>query len=227
MGEEAAGVDAVRIGMARIQSGQSDIALVGGAQNGERKEMLLLHELAGQNLTEEFQPVWARRDRPGFALGSMGAFLVLESSDSARARGAKPMARLTSVVNARSSRKPGDIAATLAKLWDKTGSRRGKGGAFISGATGVEPATSEERSFLASHPEFAVRATATQIGHGVEPQFTMNIALAAIAVQRGELFASQDPTGFERSADGALARAVVTSVGHWRGEGLAVVEEAD
>src|SRR5450432_2285281 len=160
MGEEAAGVDAARIALARIAAGQSDIALVGGAQNGERKEMLLLHELARQNLTEEVQPVWARRDRPGFALGSMGAFLVLESSDNARARGAKPMARLTSVVNARSNRKPGDITATLAKLWDKTGSRPGKGGAFISGATGVEPATSEERSFLASHPEFAVRATA-------------------------------------------------------------------
>ena len=31
MGEEAAGVDAVRIALARISAGQSDIALVGGA----------------------------------------------------------------------------------------------------------------------------------------------------------------------------------------------------
>src|SRR5712691_116675 len=94
MGEEAAGVDAVRIGMARIQSGQSDIALVGGAQNSERKEMLLLHEFAGHNLTKECQPVLKRHGQPIFALGSMGAFLVLKSSDNARARGAKPMARL-------------------------------------------------------------------------------------------------------------------------------------
>jgi 3-oxoacyl-[acyl-carrier-protein] synthase II len=227
MGEEAAGVDAVRIGMARIQSGQSDIALVGGAQNSERKEMLLLHEFAGHNLTKEFQPVWERHGQPSFALGSMGAFLVLESSDNARARGAKPMARLTSVVNARSDRKPGDVAAALAKLWDKTGARQGKGGAFISGATGIEPVTSEERAFLGSHPEFVVRATGTQLGHGVEPQFAMNIALAAIALQRGALFASQDATGFERPSSGALAQAVVTSVGHWRGEGLALVEKID
>ena len=55
----------------------------------------------------------------------------------------------------------------------------------------------------------------------------MNIALAAIAVQRGALFASQDATGFERPADGALAQAVVTGVGHWRGEGLALVEKVD
>jgi 3-oxoacyl-[acyl-carrier-protein] synthase II len=227
MGEEASGVDAVRIGFARIQSGQSDIVLVGGAQNSERKEMLLLYEFAQFNLTKEFKPVWARHGHPGFALGSMGAFLVLESSDNARARGAKPMARLTSVVNARSDRKPGDITAMLARLWDKIAPRRGKGGAFISGATGVESATSEERAFLMGHPEFAVRATGTHIGHGVEPQFAMNIALAAIAVQKGALFASQDGTGFERAADDAVAQAVVTCVGHWRGEGLALVEKVD
>ena len=145
MGEEGAGVDAVRIAFARIQSGQSEIALVGGAQNSERKEMLLLYEFARFNLTKEFQPVWARRARPGFALGSMGAFLVLESRSHAEARGATPVARLAGVVNARSDRKPGDVAATLGRLWDEIAPERGKGGAVISGATGVEPATSEER----------------------------------------------------------------------------------
>src|SRR5262252_969264 len=219
MGEEGAGADAVRIAFARIQSGQSDIALVGGAQNSERKEMLLLYEFAQYNLTKEFRPVWARHAHPGFALGSMGAFLVLESRSHAEGRGAKPLARLAGVVNARSDRKPGDVAATLGRLWDEIAPARGKGGAIISGATGVEPATSEERAFLGAHPEFAVRATGTHIGHGVEPQFAMNIALAAIAVQRGALFASQDTTGFERAADGALEQAVVTGVGHWRGEG--------
>src|ERR1700691_4122542 len=47
MGEESAGVDAVRIALARIEAGQSDIALVGGAQNGERKEMLMLYAFGG------------------------------------------------------------------------------------------------------------------------------------------------------------------------------------
>ena len=36
MGEEPAGVDAMRIALARIQAGQSDLALVGGAYNAER-----------------------------------------------------------------------------------------------------------------------------------------------------------------------------------------------
>ena len=44
MGEEAAGVDAVRIAWAKIASGQSEVALVGAAHKGERKEMLMLYE---------------------------------------------------------------------------------------------------------------------------------------------------------------------------------------
>jgi 3-oxoacyl-[acyl-carrier-protein] synthase II len=225
MGEEGAGVDAVRIGFARIQSGQSEIALVGGAQNSERKEMLLLYEFARYNLTGTFQPVWARGEHPGFVLGSMGAFLVLESSDHARARGAKPLAKLSAVVNARSNRKPGDVVATLGQLWDKIAPAGAD--AIISGATGVEPATAEERAFIESHPDLAVRATGTHIGHGVEPQFAMNVALAAIAVAHGKLFATHDATGFERAAESPLRGAVVTGVGHWRGEGLALVEKID
>jgi 3-oxoacyl-[acyl-carrier-protein] synthase II len=158
MGEEAAGVDSVRIAHARIQSGESEIALVGGAYNGERKELLLLLEFGRYNLTEEFQPVWARVGRPGFAHGSMGAFLVLENGDHAKARGAVPLARLTRVASSRSKRKPGDVSETLTRLWDRIAPRQGEGGAFISGATGVEPTTSEERTFLASHPDFAAPA---------------------------------------------------------------------
>src|ERR1700686_5320704 len=70
MGEEAAGVDPVRIALARIEAGQSDIALVGGAQNAERKEMLMLFEFGGFSLKGEFRPVWQRTGPPGFALGS-------------------------------------------------------------------------------------------------------------------------------------------------------------
>src|SRR6476619_3988099 len=43
MGEEAAGVDAIRIAYARVKSGQSDITLVGGSFNGERKDLLLVY----------------------------------------------------------------------------------------------------------------------------------------------------------------------------------------
>src|SRR5215471_13810814 len=221
MGEESAGVDAVRIALARIGAGQSDIALVGGAQNAERKEMLMLYEFGGFALKNAFHPVWDRGAHPGFALGSMGAFLVLEASEHARGRGAKPLARLAAVVNARSDRKPGAVTAMLAKLWAALPAIR-PDSAVISGATGAAPATAEERAFLDTHGDIAVRATGSHIGHGVEPQFAMNIALAALAVERGALFPSRDPS--ERAMTGALTQAIVTGVGHWRGEGLGLVE---
>src|SRR6195952_4170646 len=114
MGEEAASVDAARIGLARIAAGQSDIVLIGGSQNGERKDLLVLYEFGDFNLKDKFAPVWARQQNAGFALGSAGAFVVIESRAHAMARGAKPFARLTQVVADRSQRKqPGDVKATL------------------------------------------------------------------------------------------------------------------
>src|SRR6201996_1901359 len=98
MGEEVAGVDAARIALTRIAAGQSDIALIGGSHNAERKDMLLLYEFGDYNLKDKYAPVWARQEKPGFALGSGGAFLVIESRAHAEARGAKPYARLTNVV---------------------------------------------------------------------------------------------------------------------------------
>src|SRR4029079_4454998 len=46
MGEEGAGVDAARIGLARIEAGQSDIVLVGGSYNSERPDLMLLYEFS-------------------------------------------------------------------------------------------------------------------------------------------------------------------------------------
>src|SRR3954470_5769864 len=118
MGEEIAGVDAARIALARIAGGQSEIALIGGSHNGERKDLLVLYEFGDYNLKDKFAPVWTRKEHSGFALGSAGAFLVIESKAHALARGAKPLARLTGVVADRAKRRePGAVAATLEKLW--------------------------------------------------------------------------------------------------------------
>jgi 3-oxoacyl-[acyl-carrier-protein] synthase II len=224
MGEEAAGVDAARIALARIAAGQSDIALIGGSQNGERKDLLVLYEFGDYNLKGEFAPVWARGERSGFALGSAGAFLVIESKEHALARGAKPFARLTRVVGDHSRRKQaGDVTTTLTKLWSDLGPVE-PGGAIITGATGVEPATSEERSFLGEHADFAVRATGTSYGHMMETQFPLGIALAALSISRGALFPANDSTGFEIEMSKPPTQIVVVGAGHWRGEGMALVE---
>ncbi len=119
MGEESSGVDAVRIALARIAAGQSEIALVGGSYNGERPDLLMLYEFGGYALKGGFAPIWQRGEKGGIALGSLGAFLVIEERHHAEARGAKPLARLSAVYSDRSKRAPGEIAATMARQFDK------------------------------------------------------------------------------------------------------------
>jgi 3-oxoacyl-[acyl-carrier-protein] synthase II len=223
MGEEQSGVDAVRIALARIAAGDSEIALVGGSQNAERKDMLLVYGLGGCLLRDSFAPVWQRGPQGGFAFGSLSAFLVIEARSHAEARGTKPMARLSAVLSERA--KPEARTEGLSTMWAKLAPslRRGEH-AVISGASGVEPATTEERVFLGNHPEVPVRATGTHIGHSIEPQFPANVALAALALRHGKLFAPGDDSGVERPMEGALAQLVVIGVGVERGEGMALLE---
>jgi 3-oxoacyl-[acyl-carrier-protein] synthase II len=225
MGEEAASIDAARIALARIESGQSDIALVGAAHNGERTDLLILYEFGDFNLTDKYAPVWARdKDHGGFALGSAGVFLVIESREHAEARGAKPYARLSKVVSDLAQRKqPGAITQSLETMWSKLGVA-GDNGALISGATGAEAVTAEEKAFLSGHPGVAVRATGTSFGHTLETQFPLGLALAALSVSRGALIPPNDPTGLEVELSGPPTQIVVTGVGHWQGEGMALVE---
>jgi 3-oxoacyl-[acyl-carrier-protein] synthase II len=224
MGEEAASIDAARIALARIAAGQSEIALIGGSHNGERHDLLVLYEFGDFNLKDKFTSVWQRDKQSGFALGSAGAFLVIESKAHALARGAKPFARLTSVVGDLSRRKhPGDVTATLQALWSKLGKLE-SGGAIITGATGAAPVTAEERAFLAGHKDFAVRSTGTRFGHTMETQFPLGLGLAALSISRGALFPPGDSSGMEIEMSKAPAQIVVVGAGHWRGEGMALVE---
>ncbi|MEP4292550.1 MAG: beta-ketoacyl-ACP synthase, partial [Rhizobiaceae bacterium] len=87
MGEEGAGISAIKTAHSRIASGQSDIVLVGGAINGEREDMLLLFELGHYLAEGPYLPIWSRSDgsgsgggdAAGLNFGSVGAFMVMES----------------------------------------------------------------------------------------------------------------------------------------------------
>src|SRR5262249_13051926 len=154
---------------------------------------------------------------------STGAFLVIESKAHATARGAKPFARLTRVVSDRSHRREdGAITASLTKLWSSLGEIR-DGTTILTGATGSEPATSEERVFLAEHPGHAVRATGTRFGHNLDTQFALGLGVAALSISRGALFPPGDSSGVEIEMKGAPTQIVVVGTGHWRGEGMALV----
>jgi 3-oxoacyl-[acyl-carrier-protein] synthase II len=223
MGEEAAGINAMQNALARIGAGQSDILLVGGSYNSERPDILLLFEFGGYPLKGSYAPVWQRAPKGGFATASIGAFLVIESRASAEKRGAKCLARPIAVVSERSTRKPGDVETALTRMWDKLAVPR-DGTTILSRACGAEPATSEERAFLARHPELAVRAPGSYVGHGIESSFVMTIALAAVTLGHGTLYPPADDSGVERAMQGPLKRLVVTGIGHWRGEGMALIE---
>ncbi len=230
MGEESAGIAAVEDAVKRIGAGQGDLFLVGGALNAERWDMLLNYEL-GRNLwAGPFKPVWQRSDGGGgFVAGSAGAFLVIESRAHAEARGAAPYASIGAIGSDRSRRQPGDTRDALLLLFEKHCRDLAAGPLpILSGASGVEPATAEELEFLLGlegegyHP--AIRAYGSRLGHAVEAHFPLGIALAALALKQGCFYAPGDSSGVEEPYAAAPERVLVTSVGHWRGEGLALVE---
>jgi 3-oxoacyl-[acyl-carrier-protein] synthase II len=226
MGEEAAGVDAVRVAQARIAAGQSEITLVGGAYNGARWDVLLAFELGSVVLKGKFAPVWDRGPEGGIAFATMGAFLVLESRDHALARGARARARISPVFSNRNLRQPGEAEASLRRQWDAIASGVDRArAAIISGAAGLEPATSAERHVL-KDIGLPVRNTGTYIGHGVDTQFMANLGIACAAIGHGKLFAPMGTGDFGESPP-ALDQVIVTSVGNWRGEGLALIERVD
>jgi len=204
MGEEQAGVDAIRIAEARIRSGQNDIFLVGGATNAARADLILTYELGGAVWRDPDVPV-LRRGGGGFVPGSAAAFLVLESRQTAEARGARMIAKLCPVAAERTRRRPGDVRRTLESMLRDGGAA----GAVISGNAGFDGASREEVEAIdAALPEARTILTGDMIGHSVEAQFAFGVALAAGGIACGEI---EGP-------------AAVTGVGYFRGEGVVKVE---
>jgi len=226
MGEEMAGVDAVRVAFERIAADQGDVFLVGSAYNADRTDILTLYAAGGVLARAPLKPLW-ERGRDGIAFGSIGAFLVVESLEHALARGAQPIARLSAVLADQSDRSPGAASDAALAQWNKVRAQLGAGPiGVLSGASGAAPATTEERDFLQDleHPA-AVRGTAAALGHGMEAAFIANLALAASCARRGRLFPPLSGDGaVERPLDEAVAQIVVTQWGHHRGEATALVE---
>jgi 3-oxoacyl-[acyl-carrier-protein] synthase II len=189
------------VAQARIASGQNEIFLVGGAYNAERPDVLLIYEIGGFLWKKPYRPVFERAaGGGGMILGSAAAFLVLESREHAQARGATIYATLAGTAADRGRRDPGRVAAALRDLGAGLGA---KPDLVISGATGVKGITEEEREALQDMaPHAAVHATGDVIGHAMEAQAPAGVALAAASI-----------------AQGRAGEALVTSVGHWRGEG--------
>jgi 3-oxoacyl-[acyl-carrier-protein] synthase II len=222
MGEEAAGTDAIRIACARIAAGQGDLFLVGGSYNAQRPDVLLHYEMGQVLWKQPFVGVWARQSRGGgMVLGSVGCFLVVESREHAQARAATALAHIAAIATDRCRRGPGEATAVAGRQLGEMRDHLKPGrAAVISGASGAASPTGEEAEFLRGL-RLPVRGSATAFGHSLEPSFPANLALAAMALSKGRLFAPLEPD--EATMDGELRQVLVTSWGHWRGETLAVV----
>lgn len=225
MGEESSGTDAVRIGWSRIAAGTSEIALVGGAYNAQRRDMLLLFALKRLAMHAPWAPVLSHAK--GVPTGSAGAFLVLESPEHATARGAKPIAKLSGVWSERARRnEAGAVEKVLEGLIATARGESDADTAILSAASGAPEPTAAEAAVL-ERSGLPVRSVTDRVGHGLEAQMPVALALAALAVSEGKLFPPLAGEPLEKPFDGALKRAIVTGVGHWRGEGVALVESVD
>jgi 3-oxoacyl-[acyl-carrier-protein] synthase II len=233
MGEELAGVSAIEIALKRIAAGQGEILLVGAAHNAERKDLMLNAAIGRLLWTGDDRSVWARAEAEGgMILGSMGAFLVIESRPHAEGRGRKPYARLAAVLGARGQREPGAARANAERQLDSLHPHiSGKAVSVLSGATGVKALTAEERDFLESRRKTgeidAIRAAGSLLGVGMEATFPALVALGAMALSRKGFYRPYDTSGLEAPARAMPESLVLTAWGHWRGEGLGLLERAE
>ena len=226
MGEENAGVTVIENAVARIAAGQSTHALVGGAYNAERLDLLLIQELGNYLSQNCGDPVIKRLESGGGMVpGSSGAFLVFEDAEFAKARGATPYAKISGVSSDMGARDDDAIAARVKTIFDDLPQSKNTIDSVITGASGVKDITEQEFAFLNRQfgSALPVRATTTVIGNSMEGTFPASIALAALALRNEKFFPPFEES--EKPATQDPKTILVTSFGHRHGEGLALVEK--
>lgn len=225
MGEEAAGISAVETAFYRIKSGESSHALVGGAFAAERQDMILLTESIGAHSRDAWVPLWSRQpeDGGGMITGSAGIFLVLESRKHAQERGAHIYAAIDAVEGDRGNRGGGNLEVRLERLLAPAKDLPADSTAIFSGSTGMQEIATREKAVLEHKlPGVAIRAFGGVSGHTMEAQFTVGLALAALAIDNNAKVPPFD-AAHEKPMTSGVKAAVVTTVGHKRGEGVAVL----
>ncbi len=226
MGEEGAGITAVRDAISRIASGQSTHLLVGGAYNSHRPDMFLNMELGHYIAHDTNLPVQERQAvGGGMILGSAGVFLVLESAEHAKARGAKAYAKLGAIASDLGPRDGESTKARMSALIEDLDVKPASTLAVVSGCTGCKDITDWEFETLRSKlgMEVPVRSFTSIIGNPVEANFPFGIALAALALYNNSFYPSFEAA--EKSEKLAPTDIMVSSIGHYRGEGFAHVQK--
>ncbi|MGB6116604.1 MAG: beta-ketoacyl-ACP synthase [Mesorhizobium sp.] len=220
MGEEGAGISALETAVARLSSGQSTHMLVGGALHPEGPDKLLIYETGHHLQQGEWQPLWGREGPGGGVIaGTGGAFLVLETREHAEKRGRTPYAVIERVLSGRARRADGGLQAGIKALAERAGLDSPH--LVISAASGLHEPTAAEKAALEGH---ALRGFNALTGHVREAQLPFALALAALAVSKGQAIPPLDAS--EAAFDGVPERAVATTVANLSGEGIAIVRKA-
>jgi 3-oxoacyl-[acyl-carrier-protein] synthase II len=225
MGEEAAGISAVETAFHRIKGGQSTHSLVGGAFVAERADIILLVEGIRAHATGEWHPLWSRSpdNGGGMIMGSVGAFLVLESRAHAQARGAHIYAVIDAVEGDRGSRDAGRLEKRLDRLVGAASALPASETVVFSGSSGLPDLATREKAVLTqAHDGAAIRGFGGATGHALEAQFPLGLALAALTLDGSTLVPVFDPQN-EVAMPKPAQHAVVTTVGYTRGEGIATL----
>ena len=227
MGEEMAGLSAIQNAFSRVAAGQSRRCLVGGALNAQREDLLLSYEL-GHNLWRgAYRPVAQRGREGGFIPGEHRRFSRDRIPRKRRGSGRRTL--LQTGLGKNRPRRPG-------------GRRAGIGVGRNAGLHGRRPARrrhlqrrqrrrARHRRRDGLYRQGQARRFAGPlwtygdlIGHGVEAHFPAGLALAALALKSGCATSAFFEPAAEATAPRKLKNILVTGVGHWRGEGLALLQ---
>ena len=158
----AAGIQAIGDGMRMIDSGEAQVALVGGTEACvdplALASFLALHALSIRNDDPEKASRPFDQDRDGFVMGEGAGLLVIETLEHARQRGATPLATLSGY-------------GTSADAYHITaGPEDGSGGAAaIKAALSRAELAPQEISYINAH------ATSTPIGDQAEVGALRNV----------------------------------------------------
>jgi beta-ketoacyl ACP synthase len=182
----SSGSEAIAHGWRQIVMGDADFAVVGGVEGGIEALPIAAFSMMRAMSTNNDNPAGASRpfdkNRDGFVFGEAGALMIIETEEHAKARGAKPLAR---VMGAGITSDAYHMVAP-----DPNGLRAGQAMKRAMETAGLE---AKDINHVNAH------ATATPIGDTAEAN-----AIRVAGVEHAAVYAPKSALGHSIGAVGAL-----------------------
>jgi beta-ketoacyl ACP synthase len=186
----SSGSEAIAHGWRQLVMGDADFAVVGGVEGGIEALPIAAFSMMRAMSTRNDDPAGASRpfdkNRDGFVFGEAGALMIIETEEHAKARGAKPLARLMGAGIT------SDAFHMVAPASD--GQRAGHAMKRAMETAGLEP---KDIQHVNAH------ATATSIGDTAEAN-----AIRVAGVEHAAVYAPKSALGHSIGAVGALESAL-------------------